>query len=30
LTLETYTVTDTGMVVRRRTLSYEPAVTGGR
>lgn len=30
LSVETYTVTDTGMVVRRRTLSYEPAVTGGR
>jgi hypothetical protein len=30
LSVETYTVTDTGMVVRQRTLDYEPAVTGGR
>ena len=30
LSVETYVVTDTGMAVRRRTLSYKPAVTGGR
>ena len=30
LSVETYDVTDTGMVVRQRTLSYEPDVTGGR
>jgi hypothetical protein len=30
LSVETYTVSDTGMVVRQRTLSYEPDVTGRR
>ena len=30
LSVETYTVTDTGTAVRRRTLSYEPDVTGAR
>ena len=30
LSVETYVVTDTGMAVRRRTLSYKPPVTGGR
>ena len=30
LSVETYTVTDAGMSVRRKTLNYEPAVTGAR
>ncbi len=30
LSVETYTVTDSGTAVRRRTLSYEPDVTGAR
>jgi len=30
LSVETYTVTDTGMDVRRRTLNYKPDVTAGR
>ena len=30
LSVETYTVTDSGTAVRKRTLSYEPGVTGAR
>jgi len=30
LSVETYTVTDSGMSVRKRTLNYEPDVTGAR
>jgi hypothetical protein len=30
LSVETYTVTDTGTAVRKRTLSYEPDITGAR
>jgi hypothetical protein len=30
LSVETYTVTDTGMSVRRKTLNYEPNPTGAR
>lgn len=30
LSVETYTVTDTGMDVRRQTLDYRPDVTSGR
>ena len=30
LSVETYTITDAGMNVRRRTLDYKPDVTGGR
>jgi hypothetical protein len=30
LSVETYTVTDTGLAVSDRVLSYEPEVTGGR
>ena len=30
LSVETYTVTDSGTAVRKRTLSYEPDVTGAR
>jgi hypothetical protein len=30
LSVETYTVTDTGTAVRRRSLTYEPAVTRAR
>ena len=30
LSIETYTVTDSGTAVRKRTLSYEPDVTGAR
>jgi hypothetical protein len=30
LSVETYTVSDTGMDVHRRTLEYKPDVTGGR
>jgi hypothetical protein len=30
LSVETYTVTDAGMSVRKKTLNYEPNVTGAR
>jgi len=30
LSVETYTVTDSGTAVRKQTLSYEPDVTGAR
>ena len=30
LSVQTYTVTDTGLAITQRVLSYEPDVTGGR